>query len=66
LTGEFPTDYVALTRLGSLRLENNNMYGSVPIDICRLKAGLFHFKYLDELTVDCLHQMICDCCDECF
>lgn len=62
-TGYILPELSSLSRLESLLLYHNNLYGSIPIDLCRLKAGLFSFKHLNDLEADCLHQVICDCCD---
>ena len=41
-----------------LRLDQNNIEGTVPLLICALR--------LDILTTDCLNEVFCQCCTGCF
>lgn len=65
-SGTLPADYATMTKLESFLLHHNDVYGSIPIEFCRLKAGFFNLRNLNNLQVDCLHKMVCECCDECY
>ena len=52
-----------LRNLEILRLESNNLTGSVPLEVCTLTSD----EELVYLGVDCAEGKItCDCCTKCF
>jgi hypothetical protein len=65
-SGVVPTSYASMTKLQSFLLQHNDIYGSVPSKFCDLKAGFLKFHHLKRLEMDCLLEVVCDCCDKCY
>jgi len=63
LTGTIPTELGQLSmHLGQLELHGNSLSGDVPEEIC----DLFSAGQLKKLTSDCISNVVCTCCTECF
>lgn len=59
LSGQVPATFVKLSSLNQLRLDNNDLTGTMPVDVCRV----FN-KTLPAVYVDC-DELECPCCSFC-
>lgn len=65
LSGTIPSELGRLTRLKWLRLEDNNLTGSMPTEVCSLRRSNGN---LDKLEADCKNEVRCKsgCCTACY
>ena len=60
LNGQVPASLSALGRLNTLRLEANDLTGTVPTSVC----AVFNNTY-PVFVADCLGELVCPCCMFC-
>ena len=71
LSGGVATQLGELSQLEQVYLDNTNLSGEMPSEICALRAPEGSETGLVELTADCLDEaspakVVCSCCTECF
>lgn len=59
LTGSIPEVYSDFDGLKTLLVQGNNLEGVMPEDICSLSS-------VTALEADCVEEIICDCCTQCY
>jgi len=63
-SGTIPDGFGQLSYLGRLVLHSNALTGTVSKDICNRRGkGYFDLNFL---TTDCIDEVSCTCCDECY
>jgi len=73
LSGTIPNSFGNLNLLIIADLYGNSISGNMPHEVCKLRTPSFGKGILEELTSDCLPNMVtrtskihCNCCSECF
>ena len=64
ITGEVPPTFGSLQSLKDLHLDNTELGGTMPAEVC----SLLETGSMETLTADCgeNNEMECSCCTECF
>ena len=68
LTGTIPLDLTQLTNLQYLYFYNNNLHGQVPSGFCAAPFPDWRADgtYGNRMWADCISDVQCDCCDNCY
>jgi Leucine-rich repeat (LRR) protein len=62
LSGSLPSTLSQLSLLQSLRVFQNELTGTISSELCMMKSN----GGLEYLAADCLSEMECDCCNNCY
>lgn len=58
-SGTIPSEWENLWNLVAFSVQENSITGNMPEDLC-------YYKDLDDLKSDCIEEVSCWCCTECF
>jgi hypothetical protein len=61
LTGSVPCQIGKLTNMQYLYMDGNNFIGTMPYSVCLLRN-----QSLFDLWADCVSEVLCNCCNDCF